>query len=136
MALLTRSAAMGLLSKIMESGGLTEDMEKMLGRLRDDFDEREGILKKYGETYDGEDRDEYEWTERDGASVYTSKEGEKDWKKEYDNLQQRYIKRFFGVLPESERTKEEEYRLDDTVIKEDDTQEPKSLDELILEEEN
>lgn len=48
-----------ILRRIMESGGMTEDMERDVERLKDDFDEREGILKRYGETYDGEDQDEY-----------------------------------------------------------------------------
>ena len=57
MAILTRSGMEKILRRIMESGGMTEDMEQDIERLKDDFDEREGILKRYGETYDGEDRD-------------------------------------------------------------------------------
>jgi hypothetical protein len=86
-----------ILRRIMESGGMTEDMEQDIERLRDDFDEREGILKRYGETYDGEDRDEYDYSERDGINIYTPKEEEKDWKQEYDNLKERYMNRFFGT---------------------------------------
>jgi hypothetical protein len=81
----------------MESGGMTEDMERDVERLKDDFDEREGILKRYGETYDGEDQDEYEYSERDDVNIYTPREEEKDWKKEYDDLKARYMDRFFGT---------------------------------------
>lgn len=81
----------------MESGGMTEDMEKDVERLKDDFDEREGILKRYGETYDGEDQDEYEYSGRDDINIYTPREEEKDWKKEYDDLKARYMDRFFGT---------------------------------------
>lgn len=97
MAILTRSGMEKILRRIMESGGMTEDMEQDIERLRDDFDEREGILKRYGETYDGEDRDEYDYSERDDINIYTPKEEEKDWKQEYDNLKERYMNRFFGT---------------------------------------
>ena len=46
-----------ILRRIMETGGLTPDMEEDIQRLRDDFDERESILKKYGETYDGDQQE-------------------------------------------------------------------------------
>lgn len=97
MAILTRSGMEKILRRIMESGGMTEDMEQDIERLKDDFDEREGILKRYGETYDGEDRDEYDYSERDDINIYTPKEEEKDWKQEYDNLKERYMNRFFGT---------------------------------------
>lgn len=97
MAILTRSGMEKILRRIMESGGMTEDMERDVERLKDDFDEREGILKRYGETYDGEDRDEYDYSERDDINIYTPKEEEKDWKQEYDNLKERYMDRFFGT---------------------------------------
>ena len=97
MAILTRTGMEKILRRIMESGGMTEDMERDVERLKDDFDEREGILKRYGETYDGEDRDEYDYSERDNINIYTPKEEEKDWKQEYDNLKERYMDRFFGT---------------------------------------
>lgn len=97
MAILTRSGMEKILRRIMESGGMSEDMEQDIERLKDDFDEREGILKRYGETYDGEDRDEYDYSERDDINIYTPKEEEKDWKQEYDNLKERYMNRFFGT---------------------------------------
>lgn len=97
MAILTRSGMEKILRRIMESGGMTEDMERDVERLKDDFDEREGILKRYGETYDGEDQDEYEYSERDDVNIYTPREEEKDWKKEYDDLKARYMDRFFGT---------------------------------------
>lgn len=97
MAILTRSGMEKILRRIMESGGMAEDMEQDIERLKDDFDEREGILKRYGETYDGEDQDEYEYSGRDDINIYTPREEEKDWKKEYDDLKARYMDRFFGT---------------------------------------
>lgn len=95
MAILTRAGMDKLLRKIMESGGLTDDMEEAIRRLRDDYDEREGILRKYGEVYDGEDKDDYEYTpyerkeDNERSGDYVSRE-------EYEGLRKRYIDRFFG----------------------------------------
>lgn len=128
MAILTRSGMEKILRRIMESGGMTEEMEQDIERLKDDFDEREGILKRYGETYDGEDRDEYDYSERDDINIYTPKEEEKDWKQEYDNLKERYMNRFFGTSD----IKEEFYdTMEDTKedVKRDGT--VQSFDELL-----
>lgn len=99
MAILSRPGMDKILRRIMETGGLTDDMEKDIQRLKDDFDEREGILKRYGEVYDGEDRDEYEYSGRDFESVYTPREEDKieeDWRGRYEEMKRRYIDRFFG----------------------------------------
>ena len=117
-----------ILRHIMEIGGMTEDMERDVERLKDDFDEREGILKRYGETYDGEDQDEYEYSERDDVNIYTPREEEKDWKKEYDDLKARYMDRFFGT---SEVKDEFDDTMEDTKedVKRDGT--VQSFDELL-----
>lgn len=105
--MLTRNGTMKILQRIFETGGLTTDMEKDVQKLKDDFDEREGILRKYGEVYDGEDRDEYEWKEREGErSEYINGGDKKDWEREYNNLKARYMERFFGSVPESTTTEE------------------------------
>lgn len=128
MAILTRSGMEKILRHIMESGGMTEDIERDVERLKDDFDEREGILKRYGETYDGEDQDEYEYSERDDVNIYTPREEEKDWKKEYDDLKARYMDRFFGT---SEVKDEFDDTMEDTKedVKRDGT--VQSFDELL-----
>lgn len=128
MAILTRSGMEKILRRIMESGGMTEDMEQDIERLIDDFDEREGILKRYGEIYDGEDRDEYDYSERDDINIYTPKEEEKDWKQEYDNLKERYMNRFFGT---SDIKEEFDDTMEDTKedVKRDGT--VQSFDELL-----
>lgn len=99
MAILTKTGMNKILRRIMETGGLTPEMEEDIQRLRDDFDEREGILRKYGETYDGEDVDEYDYTGRDTDEIYTPKEEEKDakeWRAKYEEMKARYLDRFFG----------------------------------------
>lgn len=96
-----------ILRRIMESGSLTDEMETDIQRLRDDFDEREGILKKYGETYVGEDKDEYNFTSTD-TLVHASKESEKDWQSEYQSMRQKYLDRFFGGTMETVMNETEE----------------------------
>lgn len=92
MALLTRRAMQSVLRRVWDTGGLTPDMENDLKRLQDDFDEREGILRKYGEVYDGEDKDEYDWAETRTAAEAQST----NWEERYSQLKQQYMDRFFG----------------------------------------
>lgn len=131
MAILTRTGMNKILRRIMESGGMTDDMEEDVRRLQDDFDEREGILRKYGETYDGEDRDEYEFSERDGTSIYTPREEDKladDWRIKYEEMKKRYLDRFFGT-DEIEDDYFETMRKTREDVKRDG--EPQSFDELL-----
>lgn len=134
MALLTGRGMESLLRKIMETGGLTEDMENSVKRLKDDFDEREGILKRYGKTYEGDDADEYDWDEsnKDDESVYTPREEEKDWRAEYEALNKRYIDRFFSGVPTEERAMESgrEFADENRADAQRDAK-PQSLDELL-----
>lgn len=130
MAILTKTGMNKILRRIMETGGMTPNMEEDIQRLRDDFDEREGILKKYGKTYDSEDMDEYEYTGRDTSEIYTPKEEEKDakeWRTKYEEMKARYLDRFFGGV-ENKDFKEtmEETRED---VERDG--EPQTFDELL-----
>lgn len=123
MALLTKTGANKILSRIWETGGLTQDMEEDLQRLRDDFDEREGMLRKFGEVYDGEDKDEYDYLPN------TTPASDNDWEGKYNEMKQRYITRFFGgdeSKIERDRTiseQKEDVKIDST---------PQSWDDLVL----
>lgn len=101
--MLTKSGVNKLLRRIMETGGLTPDMEEDIKRLKDELDEREGVLRKYGEWYDGEDKDEFEYAEK--ASDHATSDA--DWERRYRELKERYIDRFFGGTPEEEERDEE-----------------------------
>lgn len=104
MALLTKTGVNKILRRIMETGGLTDAMENDIKRLKDDFDEREGILKAYGETYDGEDKDEYDFKGKEQSQIST----DEDYKGKYEEMKQKYLDRFFGgVGNEVEEIKEE-----------------------------
>lgn len=132
MALLTGAGMRKILRRIMETGGLTEDMEKDVERLKDDFDEREGILRRYGEVYDGEDRDEYEYTGRDTDTVYTPREEEKearDWRGEYERMKARYLDRFFGGSQDVEDDYDRVMRETREDVERDG--EPQTFDELL-----
>lgn len=122
MAILTRSGMTKILRRIMESGGMTDDMEDDVRRLQDDFDEREGILRKYGETYDGEDRDEYEFSEREEDKLAD------EWRIKYEEMKKRYLDRFFGT-DEIEDDYFETMRKTREDVKRDG--EPQSFDELL-----
>lgn len=131
MAILTKTGLNKILRRIMETGGLTPDMEEDIQRLRDDFDEREGILKKYGETYDGEDVDEYEYTGRDTNDIYTPKEEEKDakeWRAKYEEMKARYLDRFFGGV-DNDKDFDETMNETREDVKRDG--EPQTFDELL-----
>lgn len=88
MALLTKTGIKNLLNRLWETGGLSADMEADIKRLQDDFDEREGMLRKYGEVYDGEDKEEYEFVEKPADT--------EDWKGKYEEMKSRYVNRFFN----------------------------------------
>lgn len=104
MALLTKKGSDALLKRIFETGGLTPDMEKDIQRLKDDFDERDGILKKYGEEYDGE-LDEYEFKEKAGVDSSSVDE----YKTKYEDMKKRYVDRFFnGNAGEAEKAIEQQ----------------------------
>ena len=115
----TRLAYEELLSRLMMGGELTPDMEEDFRRLKDELDEREGMLARYGETYDGENR-EYDWVARevevdggkDGSDavvpedndtqkvVDTPRENVIDWEEKYRELKQRYVDKFWGRIKE------------------------------------
>lgn len=114
----TRLAYEELLTRLMNSGELTPDMEADFSRLKDELDEREGMLARYGETYDGENK-EYEWfareVETDGTTdgsdavvqddkeddvIDTPEENVIDWEAKYKDLKERYIDRFMGRIKE------------------------------------
>jgi hypothetical protein len=141
MAILTKTGMDKILRRIMETGTLTEDMERDIDRIRSDFDEREGMLRRYGETYDGEDMDEYEWrgrddesredSDRDDKDIYTPREEAKDyedWRGRYEEMRQRYLDRFFGGRDEGEEYRENMRETEEDVRRDG---EPQTFDELL-----
>lgn len=119
MALLTRAGSNKLLRRIYETGGLTPDMEADIERLKKDFDEREGILRLYGEVYDGEDVDEYEYKGKEVSEFSPSEDHDSEWRAKYEEMRNRYLDRFFGgeeieEIDDNMRETEEDVKRDGT----------------------
>ena len=81
-----------IIERIADSGGLDDDMLSDLKKLKDELDEREGMLKKYGETYDGED-----WRDRATRA-----------ERERDEIRKKYRDRFlYGADKKGEEVEDE-----------------------------
>lgn len=98
MALLTRNGFTSILSRMMDSGGVSEDD---IARIRDDFDEREGFLREYGDVSDGDE--DYDFVVRTPQNPsepdpekYVSRETYDSMVAERDAERQRYKDRFLG----------------------------------------
>lgn len=125
----TKEEHENLLKEIAESGGDTPKMLELMQKLRDDFDEREGMLKKYGEERDksepeGEKQEEEkvreESSEDNREDGGLRRDPVKDWKAEYNDLKAKYVERFFGgdaskseIKDERREEKAEEKKIDD-----------------------
>lgn len=129
-----------LLKEIAMTGGATPKMMELLQKLRDDYDDRAGMLRKEGEIRDrrepegareeaekirresrrddredgGERRRAYGFdSERDAAPV-TREEFDK-LKADHERLQREYVERFFSTPEEAIRDQREDVRKDDDV---------------------
>lgn len=109
-----------VLGEILETGGFTPEMEEKIKLLKDELDERKGMLSKYGEWYDGEDKDDFDFIEIPREDEYKSK---------YEDIVEKYKKRFFGGEVED---KEEIMKEQIEDVKKDD--EEKTINDLFKEE--
>lgn len=124
MAILTKTGMDKILRKIMEAGILNSDMENVIQRLRDDFNERENFLNKYGKTYEGEDLDEYDY-----IMYETNDENDaKEWKEKYEEMKTRYIDRFFSGEDGGKKFEEIMNKTREDVKRDS---EPQTFDELL-----
>ena len=106
----TREEYINLLKEIAMSGGDTPKMMGLLQKLRDDYDEREGMLKRYNETADtkpieGETKaaeeirkESEEDNRKDGGERRdpVSREEFERLKADYDNMRRTYVDSYFG----------------------------------------
>lgn len=80
-----------VLRRIRDTGGETENMDELLRKVKADYDEREGELRRYRETYDGENRDR--WVDR---SDYDMVVRERDEARAGErSMREKYTDRFF-----------------------------------------
>lgn len=115
MALLSKEEHEGLLRRIAESGGATPDMLDEIQKLRDDYDEREGMLRRESETYDGEDNPGEEVESRGESAVDAedvSRETNDDWREKYEDIRRKYIERFFTTPEEVKEEQTEDVKED------------------------
>lgn len=113
-----------LLREIAQTGGDTPAMLDLLQKLRDDFDDREGQLRRYGE---GEDKEVPEGDAAEEAKIVEeSKEDNSedgglrrdpiDWEQKYKELERKYIDRFFSK-PETVEDTEDRYEEESKEVK-------------------
>ena len=79
-----------LFADILETGSPTPEMQENFRRLKDELDEREGMLRHYGEFFDGEKGWEFR-----GRDVRATEEY-RDLQEKYSSLQGRYHDMFFN----------------------------------------
>lgn len=120
--MLTRTGANKIFRRILETGGLTPQMEEDVEKLQKHFDECETILANSGEIQDGDDIEEYEFIMKEVAES-----GDNEFKQKYEELHQRYLDRFFGGSKEDEESEESE---DSEEVEENEEIEEKSIDDL------
>lgn len=73
--MLTLDEIYGIIKRISETGGDTPEMMDDLRRLQDEIDEREGMLVRYREQFDGENyKEKYEQLKKDYRDRFFSNE--------------------------------------------------------------
>jgi hypothetical protein len=125
MALLTKTGMNKILRRIMESGEMTEEMERDISRIQTDFDERTGYLSGFGEVQDGDDIDEYNFAVRETAPP---ENGGEDWKEKYTDMRKKYMDRFFGNAQTETETEEIVLEQEEDIKRDG---EPQTFDELL-----
>lgn len=113
-----------LLQEIARSGGDTPRMLELMQKLRDDFDEREGILRKEGRETDKEPpegqkkeeavirKESEEDDKEDGGERRRAYGVKPDDVEDYEKLKEEYIRRFFSSPRQAARDQEEDIKKD------------------------
>lgn len=122
---MTKDEHENLLKEIASTGGDTDNMLKLLQRLRDDFDEREGMLRRDGESTDKERpskekereriREESREDNREDKGLRRAPLEDMVPRRDYDELKRKYIERFFSGADEAMEDQKEDVRKDDKV---------------------
>lgn len=110
---MTKDEHEALLRRIAETGGATPEMLDDIQKLRDEYDEREGMLRRYGEERDKNPPDgerSQEDKDEEGERRSDKKEVDRDdidWKGEYEKIRKQYVERFFSS-PEKAKDEQDE----------------------------
>lgn len=122
--MLDKDSHENLLKEIAATGGDTPAMLELMQKLRDDFDEREGMLRKDGEAKDsespdGEDKEvdkireeSVEDNKEDGGIRRDPLSADMVSRAMYDDLRKKYIERFFSNPEEVKQDQEEDVKRD------------------------
>lgn len=119
----TREEYENLLKEIANSGGDTPAMMELLQKLRDDYDEREGLLKRYGEERDKRapegSEEERDKIRKESEEDNIEDKGERriaydDYvpREDYEELRKKYIERFFTSPDKAKRMQKENVMAD------------------------
>lgn len=108
--MLTDNGVNNILKRLLEAGGMAENVEADIQRLRTDINERNGFLKNYGEIYEGDDLEEFEYK---GMVIPSAEETVP--LSEYQALKQKYIDRFFNGTDPKETDKKEDIKEDTNI---------------------
>lgn len=123
---LTKEEHENLLREIAETGGDTANMLELMQKLRDDFDEREGMLRREGEREDRNDPDTR--AEEDRIVEESTRDNREDGglrrdpirdevenlRRANEELKRKYIERFFSTPEEAKEDQEEDIKRDGT----------------------
>ena len=114
---MTREEVDTIVKRIAETGGFTDEMMEDVKKLKDELDEREGLLASYSEGMKEDWKSKFEEADRVRA----------DFERKYLDMRDRYVNRFFNgsdepvqnvsretmVTEDEEIEDESDYRLDD-----------------------
>ena len=119
--MLTLAAINKILKKILENSDLGEEISNDIESIKNAVQDRDTILKNYGDLPDDEDLEDFEFVAREKET-----DSNDEYKTKYDALRKQYVERFFGGKP-----KEAEEIIEDQMVDLEKDEKPLSFDELL-----
>lgn len=110
-----------ILKKILENSDLGEEISNDIEAIKTAIQDRDTILKNYGDLPDDEDLEEFEFVAREKET-----DSNDEYKTKYDALRKQYVERFFGGKP-----KEAEEIIEDQMGDLEKDEKPLSFDDLL-----
>lgn len=117
----TLAAINKILKKILENSDLGEEISNDIEAIKTAIQDRDTILKNYGDLPEDEDLEEFEFVAREKETGSND-----DYKTKYDALRKQYVERFFGGKPE-----EAEEIIEDQMEDLEKDEKPLSFDDLL-----
>lgn len=117
----TLAAINKILKKILENSDLGEEISNDIEAIKTAIQDRDTILKNYGDLPEDEDLEEFEFVAREKETGSND-----EYKTKYDALRKQYVERFFGGKPE-----EAEEIIEDQMEDLEKDEKPLSFDDLL-----